>query len=234
MRTAAAMIKIKAVQFLRMENVMKRISIAIDGPSGSGKSTAAKNLAKLLNIEYIDTGAMYRAAALKAIEQGISIDNDSVTEMLENTEIDFSNGSILLDGVDVGDRIRTLEVSSMASRISALPGCRRKLVDIQRKIASKKSVVMDGRDIGTNVLPDADYKFFITAPLETRARRRWQEIGERDGVSLDEVREALAKRDKLDTTRALDPLVEADDAVEISTEEHGIYETAELLRSYVK
>ncbi|MDD6255333.1 MAG: (d)CMP kinase [Eubacteriales bacterium] len=213
---------------------MKRISIAIDGPSGSGKSTAAKNLAKILNIEYIDTGAMYRAAALKALQENVPVDNDKITAMLDNTEIDFSNGSILLDGIDVGDSIRTLEVSSMASRISALPGCRKKLVDIQRLIASKKSVVMDGRDIGTHVLPDADYKFYITAPLETRAKRRWLEIGERDGVTLDEVRRDLAERDKLDTTRALDPLVKADDAIEISTDKHGIYETAELLRSYIK
>ncbi len=93
---------------------------------------------------------------------------------------------------------------------------------------------MDGRDIGTHVLPDADYKFYITAPLETRAKRRWLEIGERDGVTLDEVRRDLAERDKLDTTRALDPLVKADDAIEISTDKHGIYETAELLRSYIK
>lgn len=217
-----------------MESMMKRISIAIDGPSGSGKSTAAKNLAKILNIEYIDTGAMYRAAALKALQENVPVDNDKITAMLDNTEIDFSNGSILLDGIDVGDSIRTLEVSSMASRISALPGCRKKLVDIQRLIASKKSVVMDGRDIGTHVLPDADYKFYITAPLETRAKRRWLEIGERDGVTLDEVRRDLAERDKLDTTRALDPLVKADDAIEISTDKHGIYETAELLRSYIK
>ena len=213
---------------------MKRISIAIDGPSGSGKSTAAKNLAKILNIEYIDTGAMYRAAALKALQENVPVDNDKINAMLDNTEIDFSNGSILLDGIDVGDSIRTLEVSSMASRISSLPGCRKKLVDIQRLIASKKSVVMDGRDIGTHVLPDADYKFYITAPLETRAKRRWLEIGERDGVTLDEVRRDLAERDKLDTTRALDPLVKADDAIEISTDKHGIYETAELLRSYIK
>lgn len=213
---------------------MNKISIAIDGPSGSGKSTAAKNLAGLLGIEYIDTGAMYRAVALKAIEGDVPPENDRITDMLSDTDIDFVNGRIMLDGKDVSSRIRTLEVSAMASKVSALPGCRKKLVDIQRRIASRKSIVMDGRDIGSHVLPDADYKFFITAPLDVRARRRWEEIGQRDGVTLEEVREDLARRDRLDTTRELDPLVKADDALEISTENIGIDETAGLLRSYIK
>ena len=212
---------------------MGRIRIAIDGPSGSGKSTAAKNLAGLMGIEYIDTGAMYRAVALKAMENGISPENDSITDMLSETDIDFADGRIILDGRDVSGLIRTLEVSAMASRVSGLPGCRKKLVDLQRRIASRKSVVMDGRDIGSNVLPDAEYKFFITAPLEIRAQRRWQEIGERDNVTFEEVRRDLEMRDKMDTTRSLDPLVKADDAVEISTEKIGIEETAELLKHYI-
>ena len=123
---------------------MGRIRIAIDGPSGSGKSTAAKNLAGLMGIEYIDTGAMYRAVALKAMENGISPENDSITDMLSETDIDFADGRIILDGRDVSGLIRTLEVSAMASRVSGLPGCRKKLVDLQRRIASRKSVVMDG------------------------------------------------------------------------------------------
>ena len=208
-------------------------SIAIDGPSGSGKSTAARNLAGLLGIEYIDTGAMYRAVALKAIEQGIEPDNDHITEMLSGTDIDFINGKIFLDGEDVSGRIRTLEVSSMASVVSAFSGCRTKLVELQRKIASKKSVVMDGRDIGSHVLPDAKFKFFITAPLETRAQRRWEEIGQRDGVTLEEVQNDLAARDRMDMTRELDPLVKAEDAVEISTEHLGIEEVAQTLKQYV-
>ena len=212
---------------------MKPFSIAIDGPSGSGKSTAAKNLAGLLGIEYIDTGAMYRAVGLKAIEKKIDPDNDSITALMSDTEIDFIDGKIFLDGQDVSGKIRTLEVSSMASVVSGFQACRKKLVELQREIASKKSVVMDGRDIGSHVLPDADFKFFITAPLEVRAQRRWKEIGERDGVSLEEVRKDLAARDEMDMTRELDPLIKADDAVEISTEYDGIEETAEKLRTIV-
>lgn len=215
------------------EKSMKKTNIAIDGPSGSGKSTAARNLAELLGIEYIDTGAMYRAVALKAIETGTPPDNDRITSMLSDTDIDFSDGKILLDGRDVSGKIRTLEVSSMASRVSSLAGCRKKLVDLQRRIADRKSVVMDGRDIGSNVLPDADFKFFVTAPLNVRAERRWKEIGERDGVTLEEVRADLAARDEMDMTREIDPLIKADDAVEISTEKVGIQETAELLKNYI-
>ena len=212
---------------------MKPFSVAIDGPSGSGKSTAAKNLAGLLGIEYIDTGAMYRAVALKVIEKGIVPDNDTLTSLLSDTVIDFADGKIILDGQDVSGRIRTLEVSSMASLVSGFRGCRTKLVDIQRNIASKKSVVMDGRDIGSHVLPDADFKFFITAPLEIRAQRRWEEIGNRDGVTLEEVRNDLAARDEMDMNRELDPLVKAEDAVEISTEHCGIEETAEKLKAII-
>ncbi len=213
---------------------MKSIRIAIDGPSGSGKSTAAKNLAALLGIEYIDTGAMYRAAALKALRNGIPLEDDSVRKMMEQTDIDFSGGSIMLDGENVGQEIRTLEVSSAASKIAALPACRSSLVEIQRSIASRKSVVMDGRDIGSNVLPDAEYKFFVTASIEARAHRRWLEIGEKDGVTLAEVEEDLRRRDHNDMTRALNPLIKVDDAVEIVTDDIGIEETAELMRSYIK
>lgn len=213
---------------------MSIVRIAIDGPSGSGKSTAARNLAAIMGIEYIDTGAMYRAVALKTLREKVDQDNESVGSMLAGTEIDFSNGRIILDGRDVSDEIRTLEVSAAASVVAALPECRSRLVDIQRRIASRKSVVMDGRDIGTNVLPDAEYKFFVTASIDARAERRWAEIGEKDGVSLEEVREDLMKRDHNDMTRALNPLIKADDAVEISTDNIGIDETAELIYSYIE
>lgn len=213
---------------------MEHIRIAIDGPSGSGKSTAAKNLAALLGIEYIDTGAMYRAAALKALDRGVPMEDSAVRAMMADTEIDFSGGAVLLDGKDVSSEIRTLEVSAAASKIAALESCRSRLVELQRKIASSKSVVMDGRDIGSNVLPDAEYKFFVTASIAERARRRWLEIGEKDGVSLEEVEEDLRRRDHNDMTRKLNPLIKVDDAVEIITDDIGIMETAELMRSYIK
>ncbi len=213
---------------------MSIVRIAIDGPSGSGKSTAARNLAALMGIEYIDTGAMYRAAALKALRTGTAFSNESIGSMLSDTEIDFSDGRILLDGSDVSSDIRTLEVSSAASRVAALGECRSRLVDIQRRIASKKSVVMDGRDIGSNVLPDAEYKFFVTASIEARARRRWEEIGQKDGVTLEEVKADLMERDHNDMTRELNPLIKAEDAIEISTDSIGITETAELLLSFIK
>lgn len=214
---------------------MDIINIAIDGTSGSGKSTAAKNVAKALGIEYIDTGAMYRAAAYKALECGISVSDDrAIGEMLDDTEIDFSGGRIFLDGKDVGDKIRTLEISNAASQVSQLASCRSKLVEIQRRIASAKSVVMDGRDIGTNVLPAASHKFYVTASLETRARRRLAELQEKgEPATYEEVYADLQKRDHNDMTRALNPLVRAKDAVDITTDELDIEQTTQKLLSCI-
>lgn len=213
---------------------MDIIRIAIDGPSGSGKSTAAKNVAALLGIEYIDTGAMYRATALKAITNGIALEDGPIGEMMDQTDIDFSDGKIYLDGEEVSGKIRTLEVSAGASKVAALASCREKLVGIQRRIAASKSVVMDGRDIGSNVLADAEYKFFVSCSIEARAQRRWAEIGEKDGVTLEEVKADLAQRDHNDMTRKLNPLRKAPDAIEIVTDNIGIQETAELIRSYIQ
>ena len=215
---------------------MTIINIAIDGTSGSGKSTAAKNVAKALGIEYIDTGAMYRAVAYKALECGISVSDDqAVGRMLDDTEIDFSGGHIFLDGKNIEDKIRTLEISNAASQVSQLASCRSKLVKIQRKIASSKSVVMDGRDIGTNVLPDASHKFYVTASLETRARRRLAELQEKgEHSTYEEVYEDLRQRDHNDMTRALNPLVRAEDAVDVMTDELDIEQTMQKLLSYIK
>lgn len=212
------------------------INIAIDGPASSGKSTAAKNLARLLEIEYIDTGAMYRAVALKALKNEIPLDDDEgIEKMLADSEIDFEGGKIFLDGEDVSSMIRTLECSRAASQVSKLPSCRRTLADLQRGIASRKSIVMDGRDIGTNVLPDAKFKFFMNASAEKRAERRCLELQEKgQEVSYDEVLRDIVDRDREDTTRKLNPLVRADDAVDINTDEIGIEETAEKMLSYIK
>lgn len=194
-------------------------SIAIDGPGGAGKSTIAKEIAKKLDIDYIDTGAMYRAVAYKVIRDGTDISNkEELTGMLASTDIDFSKGSIFLDGECIDGKIRTPEISAKASEVSALAPVRTKLVELQRKMGSEKSVIMDGRDIGTNVLKDAEFKFFLTASVDERAERRYKELIEKgEDVSFDEVRADICQRDKNDMERELNPLRKADDAVEVDT-----------------
>ena len=198
---------------------MKIYSIAIDGPAGSGKSTIAKILSEKLGIVYIDTGAMYRAIGYKMKKNGISADESvKLAAMLENTDIDFVAGDIILDGNIVNDKIRTPDISKRASVCSALPSVREKLVAIQRNMGRKKSVIMDGRDIGSNVFPDAEFKFFLTASAEERAERRHRELVEKgQSVSFEEVLEDIKQRDYRDMTRRLNPLRKAEDALEIDT-----------------
>jgi len=195
------------------------LRIAVDGPSGAGKSTIAKALATELGIDYIDTGAMYRAVGYKIIKEGIRLDDiDALCNILSKTSIDFNKGRTLLDGLDISDKIRTPEISKMASDCSALPAVREKLVDIQRSIGRDKSVIMDGRDIGTNVFKDAELKFYITASPEERARRRYLELIEK-GVLQDyeSVLAEIIARDHNDSTRPLNPLTMAEDAILIDT-----------------
>ena len=195
------------------------LTIAIDGPSGAGKSTIAKAVAERLCIDYIDTGAMYRAIGYKMKKNGISADESvKLAAMLENTDIDFVAGDIILDGNIVNDKIRTPDISKRASVCSALPSVREKLVAIQRNMGRKKSVIMDGRDIGSNVFPDAEFKFFLTASAEERAERRHRERVEKgQSVSFEEVLEDIKQRDYRDMTRRLNPLRKAEDALEIDT-----------------
>lgn len=200
-----------------MIKLEQTIQIAIDGPSGAGKSTIAKCVAKQLGIDYIDTGAMYRALAYKILEQNIN-DPDGINDVLKSSEIDFSDGETILDGRIISDLIRTPEISGLASDISALPEVREKLVFMQRKMGKGKSVVMDGRDIGTEVFPRAAFKFYLTASIEERARRRWKEMRDKGyEVSFSDVRNDLIKRDRLDSTRVVSPLMKADDALELDT-----------------
>ena len=182
--------------------------IAIDGPSGAGKSSVAKKLAAKLNIDYIDTGAMYRAVAYKMLREGIGIeDREALKAMLENIHIDFSRGETILDDEVISEKIRTPEISKLASDASALPEVREKLVSLQRAMGESKSVVMDGRDIGTVVFPKAKYKFFLTATVKERAKRRWLELREKGlDVELDDVEADIIQRDHNDSTRALNPL----------------------------
>ena len=209
------------------------LRIAVDGPSGAGKSTIAKIIAEKLNIDYIDTGAMYRAIGLKMMNGGISREEDDVEErqkVLDDTTIDFENGVILLDGEDVSGLIRTPEVSMAASDYSRLPEVREKLVAIQREIGHRKSVVMDGRDIGTNVFPDAQYKFFLTATAEERAKRRVAELIEKgQDVDYEATLEDIKQRDYNDSHRKLNPLRKADDAIEIDTTDMSIEEVTQAI-----
>ena len=220
-----------------MSNVYQ---IAIDGPSGSGKSTLAKGAAKALGIMYLDTGAMYRTCGLCAMKTGIAPkDEDAVRKMLADMklEIKFQDGiqHMILNGEDVTDSIRTPEVSRAASDISSLPFVRTAMVDMQRKIAADQSFVVDGRDIGSVVLPNAKYKFFLTASAQARAKRRCLELEQKGTPQpLDEVLKDIIWRDKQDSERAASPLIKVDDAVEIDTSEIGIEETLEVLLSDIR
>ncbi|MGI6737650.1 MAG: (d)CMP kinase [Anaerovoracaceae bacterium] len=207
------------------------IRIAIDGPGGAGKSTIARRVAAALQINYIDTGAMYRAVGYQAVRKGVDPGDEAAMEkMMADTDIDFRNGSIYLDGHVVDREIRTPEISAMASRVSALAPVRRRLVALQREMGRKGSAIMDGRDIGNNVLHDAEYKFYLTASPEERARRRCKELREKgQQVSCDEVLRDINRRDHNDMTRALDPLVKADDAIEVDTTGMSIEEVVDTI-----
>ena len=207
------------------------IRIAIDGPGGAGKSTIAKLVGDKLGLEYIDTGAMYRAVGLKLNRKGIKPDDlISISNVLEETTIDFVNGKIILDGDDVSDIIRTQEISKFASIYSQIPEVRSKLVDIQRRIAAGKSVIMDGRDIGTNVLTDAELKVFLTADSMVRARRRYEELRSKGvNANLDDIHEEIKDRDYQDMNRKLNPLVQAEDAVMLDTSDMTIDEVVNTI-----
>ena len=193
--------------------------VAIDGPSGAGKSTIAKAVARQLGIDYIDTGAMYRAIGYKVKSQGVDpADEDAVRAMLADTEIDLRQGEVYLDEENVSALIRTPEMSMMASVCSQIPAVREKLVQLQREMGRRKSVIMDGRDIGTNVLKDAKYKIYLTASAEERARRRFLELQEKgENQSYEDVLEDIKQRDHNDMTRELNPLRKAEDAIELDT-----------------
>lgn len=217
----------------------KGIRIAIDGPSGSGKSTIAKRLASRLDILYLDTGAMYRAVGLKAIRQQVDMHEfESLSTLMDITDIQiiYRDGAqhIFLDGEDVTSDLRTPEVSQAASLVSASPDVRKKLVLIQQAIAQKQSLVMDGRDIGTHVLPSAEFKFFLTASLEERAKRRFLELVEK-GIRTDlcEVKQQMKQRDEQDETRVASPLKQADDAVCLDTTNMNAQQVEELILDYI-
>ncbi|WP_172972551.1 (d)CMP kinase [Fundicoccus ignavus] len=217
------------------------ITIAIDGPAASGKSTIAKQIAKKLNITYIDTGAMYRGVTLAILKRGIEVENvQEIRNILNNIELDFNfvNGvqHLFLDGQDAEEEIRSIEVSQNVSAVSALDFVREKLVDLQRKMAEKQSVVMDGRDIGTVVLPKADFKFFFIASPEIRAQRRYDENIARgiNTQTFEELKQDIIRRDEYDSTREHSPLKQADDAIAVDTGLLSIEENVEYVLSLIQ
>lgn len=219
---------------------MSKINIAIDGPAGAGKSTIAKMVSKSLGIIYLDTGAMYRAVALKAINLGIDTkDSGKLSELVKDIDIKINfledEQQIFLNSENVSKKIRTPEVSIGASNVAAIPAVRMKMVELQREIARYQSVVMDGRDIGTYVLPGADFKFFLTASVEERAKRRYAEQLEKgiDSISLEEVRRDIDYRDKNDSNRDFAPLRKAEDAIEIDTTSMNIDEVVDKILSII-
>ncbi len=214
---------------------MKHIQIAIDGPSGSGKSTLAKAVAKRFGIVYVDTGALYRTIGLAAKRRGIAgTDRTAVCAMLPYIRIElvYRDGvqAVLLDGEDVSGEIRTGEISMYASNVSAIPEVRSYLLDTQRNIAATHSVVMDGRDIGTVILPNADLKFFLVADDETRARRRYLELTEKGAsTTYEEVLADMRLRDKQDASRDIAPAVAAPDTEKLDNSNLTIEQTLELI-----
>lgn len=215
------------------------ISVAIDGPAGAGKSSIAKEVAKKLGFVYIDTGAMYRAVAVYAIENDIEIIEENFTdEVLDKIDIsieyDENGQKIYLCGKDVSDRIRMADASVGASNVAVIPSVRLKLVALQRELAKKSSVIMDGRDIGTYVLPDAELKIFLTASVEERARRRYKELCEK-GIDTDfeSVKKDIMYRDKNDSEREFAPLRQAEDAVLVDTSDMSIEQVINKIHSMI-
>ncbi len=200
---------------------MKKIIIAIDGPSASGKSRLAKDLSEMLGYIYVDSGAMYRAVTLYLQQQKISLDNiEAIRQVLGQIQITFQRDAkgnrTLLNGIDVEDAIRSMEVSRQVSQVAAIPDVRTAMVQQQQAMGAQRGIVMDGRDIGTVVFPDAELKLFIVSDVIERARRRYAEIQKKQfGVSFEDILHNLRERDRIDSTRSVAPLRKAQDAFEI-------------------
>ncbi len=234
-----AHVYLRGAKVLR-KDLASKMNIAIDGPSGSGKSTVAKALARDYKILYLDTGAMYRACALKALNAGVAVDDEAqICDLMRelSLDIEYENGTqkTILDGKDVSEEIRMPHVSMAASSVSKHPAVRMKMTEKQREIAGKMSCVLDGRDIGTFVLPEADFKFFLTASPDVRARRRYDELKAKGyEVNFDVLKAEIVKRDEQDSTRAIAPLKKADDAVEVDTSDMTIDEVLATIKRHMQ
>lgn len=212
------------------------MQIAIDGPAGAGKSTIAKELARILGFMYVDTGAMYRTAALSCLKNNIDFENeDDVSKNCDDADIKiiYEDGvqKMFLGGVNVSEKIRREEVGNAASKVAKYPGVRKKLVKLQQELAKKYDVIMDGRDIGTMVLPDAQLKIYLTASVEKRAERRFKELLEKGlECRLEEIEKDIEQRDYNDMHRKESPLKKAEDAIEVDTSDMTIAEVTEAIK----
>lgn len=214
-------------------------TIAIDGPAGAGKSTIAKFLAKELELIYVDTGALYRAIGYYMVDNGVSIEDDTaVLAALDGVRVSlaYKDGEqrVFVNDADVSDRIRTPQISMAASKVSAIPAVRAFLLQLQRDIAATNSVIMDGRDIGTTILPNADVKIFLTASPEARAERRYKELLEKgESVTFEDVLADMVKRDYDDAHRAASPLRKAEDAIEVDTGDLTLEESIAAMKAVI-
>ena len=221
---------------------MKKIAVAIDGPGGAGKSTISKEIAKRLGIIYVDTGALYRTVGYFARENGLSVDDAKVSELITplldsiNIQIAYVDGAqhVILNGEDLGDKIRQPDISMYASACSSVGNVRAFLLEAQKKLARENSVIMDGRDIGTVILPDADVKIFLTASNEARAMRRYNELTAKgQDVRFEDVLRELVERDRADSSRAVAPLKAADDAHTFDNSAYTFEESVEYIINYI-
>lgn len=212
-----------------------RIAVAVDGPAGAGKSTIAKILSKRFNLMYIDTGAMYRGVTLLSKRNNIQPENiDDLCNLIKSLEMHFLNDKLIINGEDVSEEIRKTEISNIVSLYAAVPEVRELLVQIQKKMSKKYDVVMDGRDIGTVVLSEAPFKFFLTASPEVRAKRRYDELIEKKmDVEYNNILQDIIKRDFIDTTRKVNPLKKAEDAIEIDTSNLTIIQVVDKMSDYI-
>ncbi|MEZ4908325.1 MAG: (d)CMP kinase [Saprospiraceae bacterium] len=223
-----------------MKEKQKKYRIAVDGVSGSGKSTLSKDVAKSLNYLYIDTGAMYRAITYKLLKSNVDLsDSFAIKKILDTTQIEFEivdgRNNIILDGVNIEDKIRLLDVSSHVSEVAAILSVRKYLVLLQKEYSKVDGIVMDGRDIGTVVMPDADFKFFITADINIRAKRRYEELLKSNSeIKFDDVLNNLTNRDNIDSNRENSPLTVASDAIVIDTSKLSMENQLKVLLSYIK
>lgn len=215
---------------------MDNFIVAVDGPAGSGKSTISKIVAKEYDLTYLDTGAMYRMVALCSLENNIDLkDREAVSDMLDRIEIDIQGEKFILNGKDVSHDIRTPRVTAIVSDVAAIKEVRVKLVDLQREISKGKKVILDGRDIGTVVFPNAHLKVFLVASAEERANRRLKEYKEKGiDISFQEVLESIQNRDHIDSTREESPLKKAEDALEVDTSSKTIEEVCNKISALIE